>query len=172
MSEIIVYGESVPLSDEDVARGSLEEGWMPTFVYRQEGPPLTNAPTKAETGTIGFFGATWALRRSRSGEAGAWMTAALHGLCMHKIRVVLEDDEELAVTEATTHVRAGDLILCEALDERGISRVVLCVEPMAGGKLLVRTINTSRGSREYVLSIDGYHIFILHKQPRTPFVLK
>ena len=154
----------VPITDEDVARGTLEHGWVPTHTSQYDRGAFV--PEDVPTGTLTFFMFTWQLRC----VGGKWCAAPNHdGLTtrMMKIRVPIDEDEELSLEPI------------DFVDPPPEGTVVLDREPIVGYHLGVFCDEDARylaisdlvGARgPYVPASTA--TYMLCKQPAAPFVLK
>ena len=170
---ILIYAyedaeKGVPLSDEDVARGHLEEGWVPVLDYSYPFYHAITVPADAPTGALTFFECMWPVRRY---PCGAWVANVARIVSIRKIRVPIQEDEELLVEPiAIEDVQEGMVIACKATAAPAIAidHVAVCYG---------RTVDGPRVRRiGYPTGRDATHsrndVFVVCKQLREPFVLK
>ena len=163
---IYAYDEEevgVPLSDEDVARGHLEEGWVPMLRPR---PKNAAVPPDALNGFLHCLGCAWPVL----GCGGAWIVLMNHpryDASIRKCRLPIAEDEELVI-EPTDNVNESMVYLCEAPKTAElVTHVAVCYNM---GDIRLRLIGDPYGLA-FGLP-QGYHFFVICKQPRTSFVLK
>ena len=165
---ILIYAyeeaeKGVPLSDEDVARGFLEDGWVPVLDFKNYLAALDDDAVDAVDavdGTLTFFECAWQLWRL---PCGTWAIKQSH-CTMRKTRMPIDEDEELT-TEPTNVMREHTVVVFKSRVDDFISFIAVC-----DNRLFFRYIGDP-STRPYGMA--GTHdIFVVCKQPCVPFVLK
>ena len=156
----------IPLSDEDVARGHLEDGWVPVISC----DPLDYQPGLLgvlPTNSLTFFECTWQLNRT-PGAGGTWLLT-LSMSTMRKTRLPIEEDEELVLEPAGIGMlREHTVIVCKSREVGYTDHVAVCYTENA---MSLRIIG-HQPIRDSIAAVGPYDCFLVCKQPRIPFVLK
>ena len=160
----------VPLSDEDVARGHLEDGWVPVLSFSSFPYPGSLMPT---TGVITFFACAWPLYRIPS--CPLWATeVAVSRACMWKTRLPIAEDEELVVEPvAIENIQRGMVIACEARTESPGdvgNHIAVCCGRADSGVPQLRHLGYPSSHDAH--QAQYYNFFAVCKQPGIPFVFK
>ena len=154
------------ITDEDVARGSLEDGWVPTFLF----DIWNELPADAPAGTLAFLTCSWPVRRLPD---GVWRVKnAGEDIVVKKMRVVLEDEELVLMPCDLEDAQVGWMIFFVARDK--LTSIAICVERekdtgypphrlVGGGQL--RVVGGPL--------LEAYDTYVVCKQPTAShFILK
>ena len=160
-----VEERGVPLSDEDVARGHLEDGWVPVTEFNYSFYSIS-VPADAPTGTLTFFECMWPVFRY---PCGTWATNATRLVSIRKFRVPIQEDEELVVEPiAIEDVRVGMVIACKA-NAANLDHTAVCYGHTDNGPR-IRLLSYPIGND--TTHARDYDIFVVCKRFHEPFVLK
>ena len=161
----VIHKLIVPITDEDVARGTLEHGWVPTHTSQYDRGAFV--PEDVPTGTLTFFMFTWRLRRV--GER--WCAPSHRGFItrMMKIRMPIDEDEELSLEPIDIVDPPVGTVVLDREHNVGYRLGVFCDEDAR--YLAISDLIGGRGP--YVpVSTASTATYMLCKQPAAPFVLK
>ena len=155
---------SEPVTDEDVARGELEPGWIPALRYPRD-YLFTKPAADAPSGTLTFSTCSWPVRRM-AGWVFATYPVVVYARLV-KIRVPLDEDEELALKPcAVEDARVGEVLVCCERQRTFIVRV----DRVSESGTWVRMLGS--GDEPLPLVPGKSDIFVVCKQSTAPFVLK
>ena len=158
----------IPVTDEDVARGFLEDGWVPVLdlVARS----FVSAPADAPTGTLTFFMCAWPVFRY---PCGTWATNATRIASMRKMPCTTPHEELVVEPIALEDVQVGMVIASKVVTAASpyvVDHIAVCCDRTANGLLSVRLLGSPAGHDPH--HVHHYNFFVVCKQPREPFVLK
>ena len=159
------------VTDEDVARGHLEDSWVPVLCFYV----VINAGAAADapTGTLTFFECSWQLFQF---PCGTWATSVTDNVVvMRKTRMPCAPHEELFVEPiAIEDVQEGMVIACKVIapgPDVGDHLAVCCGRHSDGPRLRLIGYNPAGGGNK-ASQVHCYHFFSVCKQPSMTFVLK
>ena len=154
----------IPLSDEDVARGHLEDGWVPVISCRACDYQRGMRAHATATSTLTFFECAWQLICIPD---GAWVTEGVWST-MRKTRLV-EEDEELVLEPIDDARREHAVIVCKSREDGYVDHIGVCYS--TGHALSMRKIG--HHPDEHVFAATGpFDCFLVCKRVAEPFVLK